>query len=374
MAVIEERRNKEGKVTYRVKIRIKGHKPLSATFDRKTDALDWASEMRTQLRRRRHLNAVEAEAKTLRDLIARYRELELPKRSRQAYLKIDSNLKWWDRSIGHLLLKDITPSVLAECRDRLLVSGSDHNKHIGKQNSQAQKSPGTVTWCMACLSHALTVAANEWQWIDSNPMLKVKKPKLPPSRARFLDDEERTALLEACRQSRCPYLYPIVVIALSTGARYSEIMNLRWKDVDLDRGMARLERTKNKERRALHLASHALQLIKDLHATAKPNKTDFLFPRADGMAPFTIKKHWLTALKEAGIEDFRFHDLRHSAASYLAMNGATLAEIAEVLGHKTLQMVKRYAHLSEQHTAKVVARMNEQIFKTTDNNEQQKKG
>ncbi|MFN4163128.1 MAG: tyrosine-type recombinase/integrase [Ferrovibrio sp.] len=373
MAVIEERRNKEGKVTYRVKIRIKGHKPLSATFDRKTDALDWASEMRTQLRRRRHLNAVEAETKTLRDLIAKYRELELPKRTRPAYQKISSHLKWWDENIGHLLLKDVTPSVLAECRDRLLVSKSDRNRHINKPGA-GLKSPATVTWYMASLSHALSVSANEWQWIDSNPMLKVKKPKLPASRVRFLDDEERSALLEACRKSPCSYLYPVVVVALSTGARYSEIMNLRWKDVDLDRGMARLEHTKNKERRALHLASHALQLIKDLHATAKPNKGDFLFPRADGMAPLTIKKHWLKALKEAGVEDFRFHDLRHSAASYLAMNGATLAEVAEVLGHKTLQMVKRYAHISEQHTAKVVARMNEQIFKTTDNNEQQEKG
>ena len=67
-------------------------------------------------------------------------------------------------------------------------------------------------------------------------------------------------------------------------------------------------------------------------------------------------------LKEAGIENFKFHDLRHSAASYLAMNGASLAEIAEVLGHKTLQMVKRYSHLSEQHTASVVSKMNEKIF------------
>ena len=71
---------------------------------------------------------------------------------------------------------------------------------------------------------------------------------------------------------------------------------------------------------------------------------------------------WHKARKRAGIDDFRWHDLRHSAASYLAMNGASLAEIAEILGHKTLAMVKRYAHLSEAHTARVVERMNERIF------------
>jgi integrase len=85
-----------------------------------------------------------------------------------------------------------------------------------------------------------------------------------------------------------------------------------------------------------------------------------VFPFEFGVA--TLRVSWEKALKTAEIEDFHFHDLRHSAASYLAMNGATLAEIAEILGHKTLQMVKRYSHLTEQHTSKVVERMNKQIF------------
>jgi integrase len=78
--------------------------------------------------------------------------------------------------------------------------------------------------------------------------------------------------------------------------------------------------------------------------------------------PINLRRDWEAALKVAEIQDFKFHDLRHSAASYLAMNGASLAEIAEVLGHKTLQMVKRYAHLSEGHTARVVESMNQKIF------------
>ena len=89
--------------------------------------------------------------------------------------------------------------------------------------------------------------------------------------------------------------------------------------------------------------------------------TDLIFANESGKAPFP-KKPWQEAVLEAQIEDFRFHDLRHAAASYLAESGATLADIAEILGHKTLAMVKRYAHIGEQHTSKVVARMNEQIF------------
>ena len=90
--------------------------------------------------------------------------------------------------------------------------------------------------------------------------------------------------------------------------------------------------------------------------------TNLLFPDETGKKPVEIRPAWEKVLKEARLKDFKFHDLRHSAASYLAMNGASLAEIAEVLGHKTLQMVKRYSHLSEQHTASVVSKMNEKIF------------
>ncbi len=90
--------------------------------------------------------------------------------------------------------------------------------------------------------------------------------------------------------------------------------------------------------------------------------TRLLFPDESGKKPILIRAPWKKVLREAGIEDFKFHDLRHSAASYLAMSGASLAEIAEVLGHKTLQMVKRYSHLSEQHTAGVVSKMNKKIF------------
>jgi site-specific recombinase XerD len=101
------------------------------------------------------------------------------------------------------------------------------------------------------------------------------------------------------------------------------------------------------------MQQHALQ--------HKPN-TKLVFPNTTGTKPLGIRNAWLNAVQRAGLVDCRFHDLRHSAASYLAMNGASLAEIAEVLGHKSLSMVKRYAHLSEAHTAGVVARMNSAIF------------
>ena len=139
-------------------------------------------------------------------------------------------------------------------------------------------------------------------------------------------------------------------------------MTLRWSDIDLGRGLIILQETKNDKRRVLALVGHAAELVRE-RGRVRRLDTDLLFPSfVNPHKPVDLRFPWEAALKQAGIEDFRWHDLRHSAASYLAMNGATLAEIAEVLGHKTLQMVKRYVRLSEAHTAKVVEAMNKRIF------------
>jgi integrase len=142
-------------------------------------------------------------------------------------------------------------------------------------------------------------------------------------------------LLEACKQSKSPYLYLAVVLALSTGARKMEILTLRWQDVDLKRGVIMLHKTKNRERRALPLTGYALELMRQ-HGKVRRIGSDLVFAAGqDGQKPADIGLAWERAKRRAGITDFRFHDLRHTAASYLAMNGASLAEIAEILGHKT---------------------------------------
>lgn len=192
-------------------------------------------------------------------------------------------------------------------------------------------------------------------------MKRVRKLKEPQGRIRFLDDDERARLLASCKQSKNPHLYTMVVLALSTGMRKGEIVNLQWSDVDLQNGRALLHKTKNSERRVVFFQYHALTL---LHQQAERFgfTSPYVFPNQAEDGGSDIKEAWRRALQRACIKNFRFHDLRHSAASYLAMNGATPSELAEVLGHKTLSMVKRYAHLSESHTQKVVASMNEAIF------------
>ena len=353
MATIERRLSKSHGNTYRAKIRLKGFPVQSASFERLTDARKWVQQTESVMREGRHFKTTKSKRHTLAELIDRYIRDVLPNKPKSAYDQTQQ-LKRWKAEIGDYSLADVTPSLLAEYRD---ILGQEITRH-GKP-----RSPASVVRYLAALSHAFTIAAKKWGWMEDNPMRKVTKPKESRDRVRFLSDDERVRLLKACNESRNSYLYPVVVLALSTGMRQGEIMGLTWDNVDLNRGRAILFETKNNVRRAVAITGHALELLKELSSVRRID-SNYLFPARGNntLKPIVLRTPWEAALKKADIQDFRFHDLRHSAASYLAMNGASLAEIAEVLGHKTLEMVKRYAHLSEGHTASVVESMNQRIF------------
>lgn len=352
MANIEKRETPDGNITFRVKVRLRGHPVQSATFDRLTDAKKWAQDTESNIRNRRHFKYSEAKKHTLADLIDRYL-VWVEKRNPKRHKDIEPRLKWWKTQLGHCLLADLNKAIIAEKLEKLAATPTS----IGKQ-----RAAGTVNRAATILSHAITVAVNEWEWMQDHPMRRIRKMPEPRGRVRFLSDDERKALLAACKESETKHLYMLVILALSTGARRGEIMNLKWPDINFERKVITLHETKNGERRLLPLTGLALTLLRE-YAKDKEGQKGLVFASAaNPKKPFEFRTSWETAVKRAGIVNFRFHDLRHSAASYLAMNGATPAEIAEVLGHKTLQMVKRYAHLSEAHTHAVVASMNEKIF------------
>ena len=351
MASIKERKDKNGKTRFHVQIRIKGKPPQYASFKRKTDAERWIQQTESAIREGRHFKTTEAKKHTFGDLIDRYIRDVLPTK-RKCEQRQGAQLNWWKKQLGSYLLSDISPAMLAEQRDILL-------RGITKQGKI--RSPSTVVRYMAALSHAFTIAIKEWGWLEDSPIRKVTKPREPRGRVRFLDEEERTRLLEICHQSRNPYLYTIVVLALSTGMRQAEILHLKWADVDFHKGRVILHETKNGEIRQVAITGYALELLQQLNKIRRLD-TQYLFAGKFLNKPIDIRSAWEMAVKKSEINDLRFHDLRHSCSSYLAMNGASLAEIAEVLGHKTLAMVKRYAHLSETHTASVISKMNAKIF------------
>ncbi len=352
MASIRKRTKKDGSTSFRVDVRLKGFPPQRATFSRLTDAKRWAQNTESAIREGRHFKTAEAKRHTLADLVDRYIENVLPTKPKQQNAQT-SQLNWWKAQLGDYVLADVTAALIAEKRDQLLKTPTSRGPTTG---------PATVNRYLAALSHAFTIAVKEWGWVEDSPLRKVRKPTEPKGRVRFLSDDERARLLKACKRSDSQILYLVVVLALSTGMRRMEIMGMRWKDIDFQRACVTLHETKNGEVRVIPLTGHAMELLQEF-AKVRRLDTDLLFPgKAKKHVPIDLRTPWETALKRAEIDDFKFHDLRHSAASYLAMNGASLAEIAEVLGHKTLQMVKRYSHFSEVHTANVVGRMNEKIF------------
>ena len=296
------------------------------------------------------------------DLVDRYTKEVLPLRPKNAS-NTRRHLDWWKAQLGTTRLFDLTAALITQHKNKLLATMT---------RRQTLMSPSTVVRHMAALSHALNIAVKDWEWLDDSPMRKVTKPRQPRGRERFLSEDERARLLTACRQSGSDHLYTVVVLALSTGMRRGEVMSLRWGMVDFVQEQIRLHATKNDTSRSVPLVGHA----KDVLLAMRPGQADdadLVFsgtsrqPAVGSKAvahskPVDIKKPWTTAVGRARLADFRFHDLRHSAASYLAMNGASTVEIAAVLGHKTLQMVKRYAHVGQSHTHGVVQAMNEKIF------------
>ena len=353
MANIKERLAKDGTKRFTCDIRLKGYPPQRATFKRLTDAKKWIQDTESAIREGRHFKTTEAKKHTVGDLIDRYIKDVIPNKAVKLAGTQKQQLTWWRDKIGSHVLSDVTPALIVRCRDEL--SASINIK--GTQNS-----PATVVRYMAALSHAYSIAVNEWQWIDDSPLRKVKKPTESRGRVRFLDEDERERLVIACKASPNNVLYTCVILAISTGMRQAELMTLEWKDVNLKDGFLILHETKNGERRRVALSGHGLELLKE-HGKIRRIDTPLLFPsKAIQSQPIDLRKAFENATKAANIDNFKWHDLRHCTASYLAMNGASLAEIAEVLGHKTLSMVKRYSHLSDSHVSNVVASMNDKIF------------
>lgn len=360
MATIDKRTATDGSISYRVRVRKQGYPTRTKSFRRKTDAQAWARQLEGKIDRGQSIPTQEAAKRTLGNAIDRYVEHVLPFKPRNKDARnVQRHLEWWKDQLGTVLLSAITSDVIGEKRDQLR-SGTNQGKGKGKK----PRSNATVNRYLMALSAVLTTAAGEWNWLEKSPMAKVSKYSESRGRTRSLSDKERHELLKACRSSDSNMLYPAVVLALATGMRQGEVLGLTWDRVNLKRGTIILEETKNGERRTVPLVGHAAAVLKEYKRVHRRVGVAWVFPSKDGKKPAAIRQSWHRAVRIAELQDFRFHDLRHSAASYLAMNGATLTEIAEVLGHKTLAMVKRYSHLTEQHTASVVERMNQAVFES----------
>ena len=181
--------------------------------------------------------------------------------------------------------------------------------------------------------------AVEWQWLAENPAAKVKKLRGETKRLRFLNREDVYRLVDCCPS----YLKQIIITAVSTGMRRGEIFNLKWEDVDFEHGFIRVVKSKNQESRNIPMDEILHGVLKGLKESRKIGPYVFCHENGDKRA--CVFRSFKGACREAGIEDFRFHDLRHTAASLLACGGCDIIMLKNILGHKSLEMTQRYAHL-----------------------------
>ena len=342
MATIRVRNGKNGK-SYQVQVRLKGLEVETASFKSLTKAKLWAQSIEAAIREGRHFTRSAAKKYTLADLTERF--LNHPTLAGKTRKQYTPQLAWWSNQLGTLTLSDVTPDKIARQREILIKNGYQHS---------------SANRYVSALSSAFGIAVREFGWLDSNPCSKVRKLTEPRGRTRYLTDDERNRLLAACEDYGVHELTIIVTLALNTGARKSEIRWLRWEDVDLQKGTLLFRETKNKMLRAVPLVGRGLPLLKEWGKVRRLD-TDLVFPGKNPKHPILFEKSWRAVLEAADIKDFRFHDLRHSAASYLVMSGVHIRTVAEILGHKTLGMVQRYSHLSPEHLRSEITRTMEAI-------------
>lgn len=294
---------------------------------------------------------------TVRDLVDAYM---LAYRGRDSTRP--SRLAWWRDRFGDARLSTVDEDAvyfameaLANRRGRYYAGRDADGEAIMKAKGKPL-SPATLNRYQAAASALFSWAIKTRRapkgW--ANPCRQLEMRQERNERVRFLSDAERARLLTACRASSWPRLYLLVLMALTTGARRGELEGLRWSDVDFERGEARVATTKNGEPKVHVLLPAVLEEL--VRHRAAPAALVFGSKRRPGQA-FNSVPAWHVALEAAAVTDFRFHDLRHSCASYLAQAGAGLLEIAEVLGHKQLSVTKRYSHLTTKHKRALVGRV-----------------
>jgi integrase len=366
MATIRKRKNLDGTISYRVVIRLKGFAPVSATFARLTDAREWASVTEADMKAGRYFGT--AKTKTLADLIDKY--AQSPANQLKSWPGVKRYLDWWRAKAGNEKLKEINAPRIAEWRDELLKSK--------KRRGQGNLSAATVNRTLAALSSTLSFAVKELEWLERNPSQRIKKPREPAGRVRFLSEGELQALMKALRASIHPDLLIAALLALTTGARKNEILKMRWSQIDFTRRTITLAHgeTKNNQGRALPLSGEVVELLAKRSKVRSIND-DRVFPPPKGRKELELRSPWKEALVKANIDvridsrkgrckaaeegnappkltsDFRWHDLRHTAASYLTMEGVSAIEVARILGHKTLAMTLRYSHLSPERVTEL---------------------
>ena len=322
MATVTKRGTK-----WQVKIRKKGYEPQSNTFTTKVAADRWARQVETEMDKGVFVSTSKAENTTLHDLMERYQKEVLP--SKKSQRQVQSHCNVIDGLIGTKTAASLTPAVLAQFRDERMKTVTGH----------------TVRKDLLLIRRILSQAQREWEIYlpMGNPVDSITIPKQPKGRDRRLTTGEEEKLLQQATEYGGE-IHNIIIVALETGMRRGEINRLRWKHIQLKSKTAQLFDTKNEEDRTVPLSNTVGEMLKKL-----PHN---ISGKVFALNPDSITQAFERICKKAGIEDLRFHDLRHEATTRLFEKGLSIMEVSAITGHKDLAMLRKYTHLRAEDLAK----------------------
>ena len=281
-------------------------------------------KVRAQIIEGRFFETLEEKTRTFDELMERYlREHAAKKSEPRHYRGYFNSLK---ACFGGRTLAEITPKLIVEYKARRYAAGLK---------------PASINRELASLKKAFNLAVREWEWCRENPVSKVSMEQENNQRDRWLSVEEEPRLLQGC----APWLHDLVTFALHTGMRMGEILELTWRGVDFNRRTVMVVRSKNGERRTIPLNETVLSVLRQKSKVRSLN-TDLVFCSQvfTSMEAGHLRRSFRVALGKTRIEDFHFHDLRHTFATRLVQAGVDLYKVQRLLGHKSPIMTQRYAH------------------------------
>jgi len=284
------------------------------------------AKRKTLIAENRHLDVVRKPKFTFDQLAKEY--MVYAKTNKRSWLRDDLSVRTLATSFDGKRLADISGLALENYKKKRLETVS----------------PATVNRELACFKHMYTKAI-QWGMATVNPVKAVRLLRENNNRIRYLTCDEVALLLQELPED----LISLVSFALHTGMRKGEILALKWNDVDLKQKLIFVRGSKNGEKRELPMADEVSWRFVSL-----PKTSTYVFDFGNRNRIEAIRKGFTSALKKAGIEDFKFHDLRHTFASHLVMAGVDLLTVKELLGHKSISMTLRYAHLNPDHKRRAI--------------------
>lgn len=309
-------------------VRVRPFKPSSRAFSSKADAVEWAEAHERALQSQKSSGVrVDVTQLTIRGLVTEYRA-DPETKSLRSYKGLSDLLAWWENEYASEKVRDWSVLKIREARERLMRG----------------RAPATVNRHLSALRSC-------WNWGRSAGLVPQDRGwparvmlTEPKGRTRFLSDAELEQLLGVADDAT---MRAAILISIGCGLRQSELLRLRWADVDVPRQRLRVMLSKNNESRSVYLPAAVAAAVQDLKRAAVIGQHVIADGEGQPVDKSWIEYRWKALRTAAGLQDFRWHDLRHTCASYLAQNGANLLEIGSVLGHKSPSVTQRYAHLIE---------------------------